>query len=105
MNNSEPTPYLNCNIHRGKCSVIEAAAGTGKTFNITNITARIIMERSDVTIDKMVIVTFTRAAAGELKTRISQRLAELEKLVQTEGDGPLEQARIFSSQSAEKGGK
>ena len=85
MNNSEPTPYLNCNIHRGKCSVIEAAAGTGKTFNITNITARIIMERSDVTIDKMVIVTFTRAAAGELKTRISQRLAELEKLVQTEG--------------------
>ena len=27
------------------------------------------------------------------------------KLVQTEGDGPLEQARIFSSQSAEKGGK
>ncbi|MBO5791550.1 MAG: UvrD-helicase domain-containing protein [Lentisphaeria bacterium] len=74
-------PYLKCEIAKGKCSIIEAAAGTGKTYNITNIVARIIMERNDVTIDKMVIVTFTRAAAGELKSRISQRLAELESAV------------------------
>ena len=78
MNNP---PYLECEIDKGRCSIIEAAAGTGKTYNITNIVARIIMERSDVTIDKMVIVTFTRAAAGELKSRISQRLAELESAV------------------------
>lgn len=75
---SSSIPYLECEIGRGCCSVIEAAAGTGKTYNITNIVARIIMERSDITIDNMVIVTYTRAAAGELKTRISQRLSELE---------------------------
>ena len=70
--NSAAIPYLACKIDAGKCAVIEAAAGTGKTYNITNIVARIIMERSDVSIDQMVIVTFTRAAAGELKNRISQ---------------------------------
>ncbi|MBR2374043.1 MAG: UvrD-helicase domain-containing protein, partial [Lentisphaeria bacterium] len=75
----EQSPYLKCDISPGQCAVLEAAAGTGKTYNITNIVARIIMERADVTIDKMVIVTFTRAAAGELKFRISQRLAALEK--------------------------
>ena len=81
MNTGNNIPYLDCRINAGDCAVIEAAAGTGKTYNITNIVARLIMERADAAIDKMVIVTFTRAAAGELKSRISQRLAELEKAV------------------------
>ena len=76
-------PYEKCHVHSGQRIVIEAAAGTGKTHNITRIVARIIMERPDVTIDKMVIVTFTRAAAAELKTRISQLLTQLEYAVAT----------------------
>ena len=80
------SPYLECNIAKSQRAVIEAAAGTGKTYNITNIVARIIMEREDVSIDNMVIVTFTRAAAGELKTRISLRLAELEKAIHAPGE-------------------
>ena len=78
---NKAVPYLDCNIFSGSRTVIEAAAGTGKTYNITNIVARMILERDDVSIDNMVIVTFTRAAAGELKNRISQRLADLEQAI------------------------
>ncbi|MBR2873137.1 MAG: UvrD-helicase domain-containing protein [Lentisphaeria bacterium] len=93
--NPAVSPYLACEIDAGKCAVLEAAAGTGKTYNITNIVARIIMERSDVSIDQMVIVTFTRAAAGELKNRISQRLAVLEKSASTpEADDELLQMAL-----------
>lgn len=77
-------PYEKCQVHSGHRIVIEAAAGTGKTYNIARIVARIIMERPDVTIDKMVIVTFTRAAAAELKTRISQLLTQLERAIANE---------------------
>ena len=77
-------PYEKCQVHSGHRIVIEAAAGTGKTYNIARIVARIIMERPDVTIDKMVIVTFTRAAAAELKTRISQLLTQLEHAITNE---------------------
>lgn len=84
---SAEIPYLHCNIDAEQRAVIEAAAGTGKTYNIARIVARIIMERDDVTIDKMVIVTFTRAAAGELKSRISQLLSELEQAAAAEDHG------------------
>lgn len=83
MSTPNESPYSICKISSGCRTVIEAAAGTGKTHNITEIAARIIMERSDVPIEKMVIVTFTRAAAGELKNRISQRLATLENALHT----------------------
>ena len=75
----EQIPYLKCDITPGSRTVIEAAAGTGKTYNITNIVVRMILERDDISIDNMVIGTVTRAAAGELKERISTRLSELEQ--------------------------
>ena len=74
---TEAAPCLRCGTAKGSRSVIEAAAGTGKTHNITRIVARLIMEREDSPIENMVIVTFTRAAAAELKTRISSLLADL----------------------------
>lgn len=53
--------------------LLEASAGTGKTFAIEHITARLILEH-DFTLDEILIVTFTRAAACELKTRIRKTL-------------------------------
>ena len=70
-------PYLACPTAAGSRSIFEAAAGTGKTYNITRIVARLIMERKNVSIKNMVIVTFTRAAAAELKNRISTLLGDL----------------------------
>ncbi len=48
--------------------VVEASAGTGKTFTLTALVVRHIIERG-VPIDEVLVVTFTRAAANELRDR------------------------------------
>ncbi len=53
---------------------LEASAGTGKTFTIENLVVRLIQE--GIGVDKILIVTFTRAATLELKLRIRKRLEE-----------------------------
>ncbi|MEM8727805.1 MAG: UvrD-helicase domain-containing protein [Chlamydiota bacterium] len=53
--------------------LLEASAGTGKTFAIEHITSRLILEH-DFHLDEILIVTFTRAATRELKTRIRKTL-------------------------------
>ena len=52
--------------------LIEASAGTGKTFTLANLIVRILIEAY---LPRQVIATtFTRAAAAELKSRIRDRL-------------------------------
>ena len=48
--------------------VIEASAGTGKTYSLSALVARHVAER-DLTASSLLIVTFTRAAAAELRDR------------------------------------
>jgi len=56
-------------------NLVEASAGTGKTYAIAMIVLRAVVEL-DVGIEKILIVTFTRAATEELKGRIRTRLVE-----------------------------
>ena len=49
--------------------LVEASAGTGKTYALTTLVARLIVE-SGWRIDDLLIVTFTVAATGELRTRV-----------------------------------
>jgi exodeoxyribonuclease V beta subunit len=58
-------------IPRGRV-VIEASAGTGKTFAVAGIVARLVIEES-LPIDQVLVTTFTRAAASELRSRIRDR--------------------------------
>lgn len=60
---------ININQH----GLIEASAGTGKTYTIENLAIRIIKEKK-ITLDKILIVTFTEKATGELKKRIREKL-------------------------------
>ena len=53
--------------------LIEASAGTGKTYNIQNLAVRLILEKN-LTIDQILIVTFTKAATAELCDRIRKIL-------------------------------
>jgi len=57
----------------GESLLVEASAGTGKT---TELVARIVavLASGATTIDRIVAVTFTNKAAGELKLRIRQEL-------------------------------
>ncbi len=53
--------------------VIEASAGTGKTFTIAAIVTRLVAA-AGIPLDQILVVTFTRAATAELKDRIRQRM-------------------------------
>jgi exodeoxyribonuclease V beta subunit len=56
-------------------NVVEANAGTGKTWTITALYLRLLLEQR-CEVDRILVVTFTEAATGELRDRIRTRLAE-----------------------------
>ena len=46
--------------------LIEASAGTGKTFSITRLVAKLLIEHPQITsITQILVMTFTKAAAQE----------------------------------------
>ncbi|HAV4995505.1 TPA: exonuclease V subunit beta [Acinetobacter nosocomialis] len=54
--------------------LIEASAGTGKTYTLSSLMVRIFLEK--YLPGQVIATTFTRAAAAELKSRIRARLVE-----------------------------
>jgi len=50
-------------------NLIEASAGTGKTYSVALLVLRLILE-NDVPLSKILMVTFTKAAVAELESRI-----------------------------------
>ncbi|WP_130803606.1 UvrD-helicase domain-containing protein [Acinetobacter ihumii] len=60
--------------------LIEASAGTGKTFTLSSLMVRIFLEK--YLPNQVIATTFTRAAAAELKTRIRLRVQEVYRTLQ-----------------------
>ena len=56
-------------------TLIEASAGTGKTFTLAGLFLRLLLEEG-VSHRQLLIVTYTEAATAELRGRIRARLAE-----------------------------
>ena len=54
-------------------NLIEASAGTGKTYTIVALYLRLILERN-LSANQILVVTFTEAATGELRDRIRSRI-------------------------------
>ncbi|MGD9089200.1 MAG: UvrD-helicase domain-containing protein, partial [Desulfobacterales bacterium] len=59
-------------------NLIEASAGTGKTYTIEGLFLRLILEKQ-LQVDQILVVTFTKAATEELKDRIRTKLFQAEK--------------------------
>ncbi|MBN2851685.1 MAG: helicase-exonuclease AddAB subunit AddA [Clostridia bacterium] len=82
------TEQINAMTIRGKNLLVSAGAGSGKTFVLVN---RIINQISDenvrMDIDKLLVMTFTNAAAYEMKERI--RSALYRKINENPGDSHL----------------
>ncbi len=57
-------------------NLIEAGAGTGKTHAITGLYVRLVAELG-LSVDQILVVTYTKAATEELKSRIRRRLYAL----------------------------
>jgi exodeoxyribonuclease V beta subunit len=61
--------------------LIEASAGTGKTYTITNLYLRLLLGQGDpgqrpLGVDEILVLTFTIAATEELRARIRRRITE-----------------------------
>jgi exodeoxyribonuclease V beta subunit len=56
-------------------NLIEASAGTGKTWNICGLYLRLLLERK-LEVGQVLVVTFTKAATAELRERIRSRIVE-----------------------------
>jgi len=58
-------------------TVLEASAGTGKTYTIAALAARYVAE--GIPLERLLLVTFTRLATGELRDRVRERLVDCEQ--------------------------
>jgi exodeoxyribonuclease V beta subunit len=76
----EPAPFDICGSLPGPgVTVLEASAGTGKTFAITALITRFVAE--GVPLDAILAVTFTRMATGELRDRVRRQLVTADDLL------------------------
>ncbi len=90
---------LNCPLDG--LNLIAAAAGTGKTHNIQNLVLRLLLERG-LPIESILVVTYTEAAAAELKDRIrlilEKTLAELDR----GGTGESREAELITAAASRR---
>lgn len=72
------TPLNSLEFPLSGASLIEASAGTGKTYTIVNLYLRLLLghQCQARTVEQILVVTFTNAATSELKARIRQRLSK-----------------------------
>lgn len=68
--------------------LIEASAGTGKTYTIGHLFVRLLLEQ-ELSVDQILVVTFTQAATEELRDRLRQRLRQTLDAFNQEQDDDL----------------
>ncbi|MGB3393183.1 MAG: exodeoxyribonuclease V subunit beta [Stenotrophomonas sp.] len=83
MNAGQPScdPYLDLPL--SGLRLIEASAGTGKTFTLATLFTRLVVEQG-LRMGQILAVTFTDAATQELRKRIRERLDLAARLVDVE---------------------
>jgi exodeoxyribonuclease V beta subunit len=59
-------------------TLLEASAGTGKTFTVAALVARYVAEQG-VPLDQLLVITFGRAASQELRERVRDQLVLAER--------------------------
>ncbi|MDO5531611.1 UvrD-helicase domain-containing protein [Sutterella sp.] len=65
-------------------TLLEASAGTGKTYSIKHLVLRFVVE-ADIPVSRLLVMTFTRAATAELKVRVESHLSDALALLTGEG--------------------
>ena len=92
-----------CSLHG--VSLIEASAGTGKTYTIQNLILRLVTEEANpLDISSILVMTFTNAATEELKDRIRAIFSSASNFMERVFDGECaeyqtltkEEKRIFN---------
>jgi exodeoxyribonuclease V beta subunit len=71
-----PRPAILAEIPIDRPTVIEASAGTGKTFTLEHLVIELLL-RGGAGIESILIVTFTEKATREMRQRIRHKVAEI----------------------------
>jgi len=79
--------------------LIEASAGTGKTHKIIELFIRLILEK-ELTVDQILVVTYTEAATEELRDRIRIKLRDKKVELSKEEIAPENKKNISLLQNA-----
>ena len=66
--------------------LVAASAGTGKTYNIQNIYARLVAEKG-FRVAQIQVMTFTEAATKELRARVRAVLSNMARFLAGETEG------------------
>lgn len=69
---------------------IQASAGTGKTFSLTALFARLVAENEQVSVNNILVVTFTRNAAARLRNDVRAQLIKLDQGLRDKLEDPDE---------------
>ncbi len=75
----------------GRVTLLEASAGTGKTWQIEGLVTRLVAEYG-LAIERILVITFTNAAAAELRDRVRRRLVRAREALgcdQPPADDPI----------------
>ncbi|MET3805910.1 exodeoxyribonuclease V beta subunit [Nakamurella sp. UYEF19] len=75
----DPRPFdIRDRLPLGVTTVLEASAGTGKTYTVGALVTRYVAE-GVATLDQLLVVTFGRAASQELRERVREQLLGAER--------------------------
>ena len=78
-------PELGLRLPLQGVQLIEASAGTGKTFTVATVYARLVIE-ARLPVSRLLAVTFTEAATRDLREQLRLRLAEASALLESGAD-------------------
>lgn len=74
--------------------LIDASAGTGKTFTISGLFVRLLLERG-LTVRQILVVTYTKAATEDLRVRVRQMILScLDAFSRGEAEDPFVRALL-----------
>ncbi len=82
----------------GKHALVSASAGTGKTWTLTARILRLLLEGASP--DSILAITYTRAAAAEIRQRLTQRMDEWLHLDDAQLDQKLQELKIPNPDAA-----
>jgi exodeoxyribonuclease V beta subunit len=71
--NGRPLKVFECEL--SGVSLIEASAGTGKTWNLCALYLRLLLQRG-LEVRQILVVTFTKAATADLREQVRRRITE-----------------------------
>ena len=91
MTSAPPSTAVDAVLGGGR-TLIEASAGSGKTRAITTLVARLLVEQ-DLAIERILVVTFTKAATAELRERVRRLLRHIQDALTDPTAGADPQAR------------